>query len=106
MQVADGKSEYPVWNHWEFRVSYKSLQQQLCIGGIYVKLLMDGLDKVRVLFTSNFRLCRIMQLTVQTHFHVFRGQISVSLKPLRDVSRSLPFLTKSREMSITTAELK
>lgn len=46
-QVADGKAEYPVWNHWEFAVVYKSLAQQLCIGGIYVKLLMDGLDKVR-----------------------------------------------------------
>lgn len=46
-QVADGKAEYPVWNHWEFGVAYKSLAQQLCIGGIYVKLLMDGLDKVK-----------------------------------------------------------
>lgn len=45
-QVADGKAEYPVWNHWEFRVTYRSLTQQLCIGGIYVRLLMDGLDKV------------------------------------------------------------
>ena len=53
MQVADGKAEYPVWNHWEFRVSYRSLQQQLCIGGIYVKLLIDGLDKVCVLNMSH-----------------------------------------------------
>lgn len=46
VQVADGKAEYPVWNHWEYRVVYKSLASQLCIGGVYVKLLMDGLDKV------------------------------------------------------------
>ena len=48
VQVADGgaAAQYPVWNHWEFRVAYKSLSKQLIIGGIYVKLLMDGLDQV------------------------------------------------------------
>jgi len=46
VQVADGGANYPVWNHWEYRVAYKSLSQQLMIGGIYVKLLMDGLDQV------------------------------------------------------------
>lgn len=46
VKVADGSARYPVWNHWEFRVVYQSLSRQLCVGGIYVKLLMDGLDQV------------------------------------------------------------
>lgn len=37
---------YPVWNHWEFRVSYPSLSRELCVEGVYVRLLVDGLDKV------------------------------------------------------------
>ena len=50
VQVADGGAgaQYRVWNHWEFRVVYKSLSKQLIIGGIYVKLLMDGLDQVKI----------------------------------------------------------
>ena len=47
VKVADGPASYPVWNHWEFRVAYPSLARQLCVGGIYVKLLLDGLDQVR-----------------------------------------------------------
>ena len=47
MRVAEGGADFPAWNHWEFHASYPSLAKQLCIGGIYVRLLLEGLDKVR-----------------------------------------------------------
>lgn len=46
MRVADGAGGWPAWNHGEFRVRYASLAQQLCIAGIYIKLLLDGVDQV------------------------------------------------------------
>ena len=35
-----------VWNHAEFQVDYSCLAKELCIGDIYVKLLLEGLDQV------------------------------------------------------------
>ena len=32
------------WNYHEFGVEYASLGRQLCIGGVYIKLLLEGLD--------------------------------------------------------------
>lgn len=32
------------WNHEEFRARLPSLQRQLSIGGVYVRLLLDGAD--------------------------------------------------------------
>ena len=46
-RVADGAGGRPTWNHAEFRVRYASLAHNLCVAGIYVKLLLDGLDQVR-----------------------------------------------------------
>lgn len=34
------------WNHAEFCVSYPSLARELCVGDIYIKLLLEGLDQV------------------------------------------------------------
>jgi len=45
-RVADGSGGWPSWNHAEFRVRYASLAHHLCIAGIYIKLLLDGLDQV------------------------------------------------------------
>ena len=45
-RVADGTGVLPSWNHQEFAVPYPSLEKQLCVGGIYIKLLVDGVDKV------------------------------------------------------------
>ena len=42
----DGSGGMPSWNHAEFRVRYPSLASQLSVSGIYVKLLLDGLDQV------------------------------------------------------------
>ena len=46
MRVMDGSGGMPSWNHAEFRVRYPSLANQLSISGVYVKLLLDGLDQV------------------------------------------------------------
>ena len=46
-RVAEGSGSAPAWNHAEFAVRYRSLESQLCVGGVYVKLLLDGLDKAR-----------------------------------------------------------
>ena len=35
-----------VWNHAEFRVDYPSLAKELCVGDVYIKLLLEGLDQV------------------------------------------------------------
>lgn len=45
-QVAQqqGSSARPAWNHAEFAVAYPSLARHLCIGGIYVRLLLEGHD--------------------------------------------------------------
>ena len=45
MRSADGSSNPPVWNHWEFRVHYSSLEQHLCLAGVYIRLLLEGVDK-------------------------------------------------------------
>ena len=45
-RVMDGSGGMPSWNHMEFRVRYPSLANQLAVSGIYVKLLLDGLDQV------------------------------------------------------------
>ena len=45
-RVMDGSGGMPSWNHMEYRVRYPSLANQLAVSGIYVKLLLDGLDQV------------------------------------------------------------
>ncbi|KAK9915634.1 hypothetical protein WJX75_001835 [Coccomyxa subellipsoidea] len=44
-RVADGAGGRPTWNHAEFRVRYASLVHHLCVAGVYIKLLLDGLDQ-------------------------------------------------------------
>lgn len=51
--MADGAGRWPAWNAGEFRVRYASLAPQLCVAGIYVKLLLDGLDQARTLWYPN-----------------------------------------------------
>lgn len=34
----------PTWNHDEFRVQYPSLRKHVCIGGIHIRLLLEGAD--------------------------------------------------------------
>ena len=46
MRVAEGAGQKLSWNSAEFRVSYSSLASQLSIGGVYVRLLLDGVDQV------------------------------------------------------------
>jgi len=46
MRVAEGAGQKLCWNAREFRVGYPSLASQLCIGGVYVRLLLDGVDQV------------------------------------------------------------
>jgi hypothetical protein len=46
MRVMDGSGGMPSWNHAEFRVRYPSLANQLAVSGVYIKLLLDGLDQV------------------------------------------------------------
>ncbi len=45
-RVAQGSGGRPAWNHAEFAVQYRSLANHLCIGGVYVRLLLDGPAKV------------------------------------------------------------
>ena len=33
-----------VWNHWECHVRYRTLDTEPCVGGVYVRLLVDGGD--------------------------------------------------------------
>lgn len=50
-RVADGiHSERcrPSWNFYEFSVTYPSLEQQLIVAGVHVKLLVDGNDTLAV----------------------------------------------------------
>ena len=35
---------HSAWNYSEFRVTYASLAPHLCVGGIYVRLLLEGSD--------------------------------------------------------------
>lgn len=46
MRVAEGAGQGLCWNAGEFKVAYPSLTPQLCIGGVYVRLLLDGIDQV------------------------------------------------------------
>ncbi len=57
-----GKGDRPAWNHWEFSVTYASLSNQLCVAGTYVRLLLEGADKV---------LCPLCFLTPESHLHCF-----------------------------------
>ncbi|KAG1680439.1 hypothetical protein FOA52_015532 [Chlamydomonas sp. UWO 241] len=52
-------TQAPVWNHAEFSVSYESsLGGHLCVAGVYVALLLDGLDADAVSkFTNARELC-------------------------------------------------
>ena len=43
---AGGAGRGAAWNHGEFRVAYASLAPHLCLGGVYVRLLLEGLDQV------------------------------------------------------------
>lgn len=46
MRTAESAGQQLCWNAAAFQVSYPSLANQLCIGGVYVRLLLDGLDQV------------------------------------------------------------
>jgi len=43
-RVAHGGGAWPAWNWQEFAVPYPSLSAQLCVGGVYVRLLLEGRD--------------------------------------------------------------
>lgn len=49
MRVAEGAGPHLAWNAAEFNVPYPSLATQLCIGGVYIRLLLDGADQVHCL---------------------------------------------------------
>lgn len=51
-RVAEGFGGYPSWNFKEFEVHYKSLERYLCIGGIYVKLLLENMNQGDVTLRS------------------------------------------------------
>ncbi|KAK9822709.1 hypothetical protein WJX81_005943 [Elliptochloris bilobata] len=42
---AGGAGREAAWNHGEFAVAYPSLGAHLCLGGVYVRLLLEGLDQ-------------------------------------------------------------
>ena len=42
-----GAGREAAWNHGEFAVAYPSLAAHLCLGGVYVRLLLEGLDQAR-----------------------------------------------------------
>lgn len=44
---AGGAGREAAWNHGEFAVAYPSLRPHLCLGGVYVRLLLEGLDQAR-----------------------------------------------------------
>ena len=46
MRTADKSGAKSAWNYAEFRVLYPSLAKELCVGDIYIKLLLEGLDQV------------------------------------------------------------
>lgn len=46
MKVADRSGGRPSWNHWEFHVDYPSLARTLCVGGVYLRLLLEGTGQV------------------------------------------------------------
>lgn len=48
IKVADGSGGRPSWNHWEFGVQYPSLARTLCVGGVYLRLLLEGTGQVCV----------------------------------------------------------
>eukprot|EP00873_Tetraselmis_striata_P041875 jgi/Tetstr1/462139/TSEL_007205.t2 len=47
-RVGQGAGQYPCWNYSEFRVIYNTLANELCIGGVYLRLLLDGLQESSV----------------------------------------------------------
>ncbi|KAF8069423.1 GRV2 [Scenedesmus sp. PABB004] len=47
-RVAKGGGGWPSWNWAEFSVRYPSTASQLCIGGVYVRLLLEGGDAAAV----------------------------------------------------------
>jgi DnaJ family protein C protein 13 len=44
MVPLQGGGGWPSWNYSEFGVAYPSTNSQLCIGGVYVRLLLEGGD--------------------------------------------------------------
>lgn len=44
-RVGQGGGAYPAWNYTEFSVDYGSLSHHLCLGGVYVRLLLEGADQ-------------------------------------------------------------
>jgi DnaJ family protein C protein 13 len=48
MQVGQGGGAWPSWNHAEFAVEYLSLNRHVSVGGVYVRLLLDGSDPAAV----------------------------------------------------------
>lgn len=54
-RMAQGLGGYPVWNYAEFVVDYPSLSRHVCIGGVYVRLLLEGVDQGAVEKVANPR---------------------------------------------------
>lgn len=46
MRIAEGTAHKLCWNAEAFQVAYPSLAPHLCVGGVYVRLLLDGVDQV------------------------------------------------------------
>lgn len=59
MRVAEGAGQKLCWNAGEFRVGYPSLASQLCIGGVYVRLLLDGVDQVNKVILMSHGNCHM-----------------------------------------------
>lgn len=55
LALSQGGGGWPSWNWGEFSVAYPSLASQLCIGGVYVRLLLEGGDK-----SERMRTCSCM----------------------------------------------
>jgi DNAJ protein RME-8 N-terminal len=46
LRALDGDAVAPSWNYQEFRVRYPSLDSELQLEGIFIRLLIDGTDEV------------------------------------------------------------
>lgn len=44
-RVAEGSGGYPSWNYNEFSVKYQSISRFLCIGNIFIKLLLENVEQ-------------------------------------------------------------
>lgn len=80
-RVADGSGGYPCWNHVEFRVEYPTLQRNLCIGGVFVKMLLEGINNGG-LFAPEIPhiFVKVCQWTILTR-HTLEGSIERLLAP-------------------------